>query len=52
MQGFKVNAVDTTAAGDSFNGGFAFSLSMDNDIETSVQFANAVAAISTISLGA
>ena len=50
--GFKVKAVDTTAAGDSFNGGFAFSLSKGSDVEKSVRFANAVAALSTTALGA
>lgn len=52
VPGFVVKAVDTTAAGDSFNGGFAFSLSQGRDVEESVQFANAVAALSTIALGA
>jgi len=50
--GFKVTAIDTTAAGDSFNGGFAFSLSKGSNIEESVIFANAVAALSTTALGA
>lgn len=52
VNGFKVNAIDTTAAGDSFNGGFAYSLAYDNTVEMSVRFANAVAAISTTSIGA
>jgi ribokinase len=52
VPGYKVNAVDTTAAGDSFNGGFAFSLSVGNNIEQSVKFANAVAALSTTAMGA
>ncbi|MBC7958539.1 MAG: ribokinase [Vallitaleaceae bacterium] len=52
VRGFRVNAIDTTAAGDSFNGGLAFSLAMGNSVEDSVRFANAVAAISTTSIGA
>lgn len=52
IPGFKVKTVDTTAAGDSFNGGFAFYLSKGNDVETCVKFANAVAALSTTALGA
>jgi ribokinase len=52
VPGFTVNAVDTTAAGDSFNGGFAFSLANGNTVVHSVSFANAVGALSTTSLGA
>ena len=48
----KVNVVDTTAAGDSFNAGFAFSLSQDIDLIESVRFANAVAALSVTAKGA
>jgi ribokinase len=52
ISGFKVNAVDTTAAGDSFNAGFAFALAEEKDLEECVRFGNAVGAISTTALGA
>jgi ribokinase len=52
MPGFKVATIDTTAAGDTFNAGFAFALSNENDIKYSVRFANACAALSTTSFGA
>lgn len=52
VPGFSVAAVDTTAAGDSFNAGFAYSLSLGNSIYDSVAFANAVAALSTTKVGA
>jgi ribokinase len=52
IPGFKVNAVDTTAAGDSFNAGFAFALAEGRDLKECVKFGNAVGAISTTALGA
>lgn len=52
IPGFKVNAVDTTAAGDSFNAGFAFALAEGKDLKECVKFGNAVGAISTTALGA
>ncbi len=52
VEGFKVNAIDTIAAGDSFNAGFAHSLSCGNDVLTSIRFANAVAGLSTTGKGA
>jgi ribokinase len=52
VEGFKVKAVDTTAAGDSFNAGFAFALAQNKEVEECVRFANAVGAISTTALGA
>lgn len=50
--GFSVKAVDTTGAGDSFNAGLAVSLAGGNEIKESVQFANAVGALSTTAKGA
>lgn len=50
--GYKVDAVDTTAAGDSFNAGLAYAIAQGDDIETAIRFANAVAAISVTKLGA
>ena len=52
MQAFKVNAVDTTAAGDAFNGAFAVSLMQGRNPVASAQFAAAVAAISVTRYGA
>lgn len=52
IPGFKVDAVDTTAAGDSFNAGFAFALARGKNLKECVKFGNAVGAISTTALGA
>jgi ribokinase len=49
---FPVTAVDTTAAGDTFNAGFAVALAEGMDIERALRFANAAAAISVTRLGA
>lgn len=48
----KVKAVDTTAAGDVFNGALAVAMSEGKDMIQAVQFANAAAAISVTRLGA
>jgi ribokinase len=47
-----VNAVDTTAAGDAFNGALAFGLARGDELETAVQYAIAVAALSVTRRGA
>ena len=52
VKAFKVNAVDTTGAGDTFNGSFAAALSMGMDIKEALRFANAAAAISVTRKGA
>jgi ribokinase len=50
---FEVEAIDTTAAGDAFNGGFAFALARGGlDPLSAARFANAVAAVSVTKLGA
>ena len=43
---FKVDAVDTTGAGDAFNGGLLAALSEGKDIWEAVRFANGLAALS------
>jgi sugar/nucleoside kinase (ribokinase family) len=43
---------DTTGAGDAFHGGFLYGLLSGENIETSLQFGNAVAAIKFSALGA
>jgi ribokinase len=52
MPGFRVKAVDTTAAGDVFNGVLAVALAERRSIRDAVRFANAAAAISVTRLGA
>lgn len=52
IPGFKVKAVDTTGAGDVFNGAFAVALTEKRPIDEAVRFANAAAAISVTSGGA
>jgi len=48
----KVKAVDTTAAGDAFNGALAFSMAKDNNLDEGIRFACAVAAFSVTRKGA
>ena len=50
--GFRVEAVDTTAAGDTFNAALAVALGEGRDVESALRFANAAAAISVTRLGA
>jgi ribokinase len=52
VRGFKVKPVDTTAAGDIFNGALAVALAEEKPIFDAVRFANAAAAISVTRLGA
>jgi ribokinase len=49
---FKVEAVDTTAAGDTFCGAFAVALGEGKSLKESLRFASAAAAISVTRLGA
>jgi len=48
----KVNAVDTTAAGDAFNGGLAFALGSGMSLKEAIHFANFVGAYSVTRKGA
>ena len=49
---FPMNAVDTTAAGDTFNGALAVALAEGHPIEQALRFANAAAGLSVTRLGA
>jgi ribokinase len=49
---WKVSPVDTTAAGDAFNGALAMALASGQTVEAAIPFANAVAALSTTRRGA
>ena len=49
---FQVSAVDTTAAGDVFNGALAVALAEDQPLEVAARFASAAAALSVAILGA
>ncbi len=52
VKGFSVEAVDTTAAGDVFNGAFAVAFAEGKTLNDAVRFANAAAALSVTKLGA
>lgn len=52
VPGIKVEAVDTTAAGDVFNGAIAVALAEGAELKDAVVFANKAAAISVTRLGA
>lgn len=48
---YRVNALDTTGAGDAFNGGLLAALSEGKELWDAVKFANALAALSVQKLG-
>lgn len=52
VPGFKVEAVDTTAAGDVFNGAFATAMAEGQPVPLAASFANAAAALSVTRPGA
>ena len=43
---YKVNAIDTSGAGDCFNGGFVYALSQGKDVFEAARFGNAAASVS------
>lgn len=48
---YRVDAVDTTGAGDAFNGGLVAALAEGKSLEEAVEFANALAAIAVQRIG-
>ncbi|PSV29298.1 ribokinase [Photobacterium sp. GB-72] len=52
ISGFRVEATDTTAAGDTFNGALVTGLLEDLALESAIKFAHAAAAISVTRFGA
>ena len=52
VPGFQVKPVDTTAAGDVFNGALAVALAENRPLPEAARFANAAAALSVTKLGA
>ena len=52
IAGIRVNAVDTTAAGDTFNGYLAVALASEESMDIAIQIANKAAAISVTRMGA
>ena len=51
ISAYKVDAVDTTGAGDAFNGGLVAALAEGKDLWEAAKFANALAALSVQKLG-
>lgn len=51
IESYRVNAVDTTGAGDAFNGGLVTALSEGKTIIQAAKFANALAALSVTRIG-
>lgn len=52
IESYPVEVVDTTGAGDSFNGALAVALTAGKPLEEACQFANAVGALAVTKLGA
>ena len=49
---FKINAVDTTGAGDTFHGAFAFCIATGKSWEDTLRFSSAAAALCCTKMGA
>jgi ribokinase len=52
VESFKVDAIDTTAAGDSFSGALAAQLALGVDLKSALKIANATGALTTTKVGA
>lgn len=52
VAGFRTTAIDTTGAGDTFNGAFAHKICEGADVKEAVQFANVAASLSVEKFGA
>lgn len=52
VKSYKVKAVDSTAAGDSYIGAFAYGLSIGNSIEEALKYASAASALAVTKMGA
>ncbi|WP_017728871.1 ribokinase [Halalkalibacterium ligniniphilum] len=52
LESFSVEVIDTTGAGDSFNGALAVALSENKDLKEACRFASAVGALAVTKLGA
>ena len=51
MPAFEIDPVDSTAAGDAFNGGLVVSLASGADIRTAMRYASACGALTTMKRG-
>lgn len=52
VKGYKVKAIDTVAAGDSFNGALAVAITEGKSLDEAVKFANAMGALTVTKKGA